>query len=209
MLEDLISRETTAIAGLWVRERASACDLERRTFGGKFDDAGEAGLGSSTTRAGLLVGGRWVNTSVRTPAPAATFGSLPRCDVKRRALGQRSCLAQKEVGAVGKAMKGIAGSAVSRVGEGATLGADTQAVGLEAMLDRDCLDDDVAARDLSALSKFVGCEDGLLVLETPAYRRAHRGAPTGLAEDGQRSRTVSGAERQGMDSQREVGPVIG
>jgi hypothetical protein len=80
--------------------------------------------------------------------------------VKRRVLGQRSRLAEKDVRAVGKAMERFAGPVVSRVREGATLGADTQAVGLQAMLDCDRLDDDVAARDLKAVPELVGCEDG-------------------------------------------------
>lgn len=137
------------------------------------------------------------------------FARLARGYVEWRVLGKGSDLAEEEVRAFGKAVKRFARPAVSRVGEGVTRGADTESVGLEAVLDRDRLDNDVAARDLKAVPQFVCCEHGLRVFETPTYRRAHRGAPTGRAEDGQRRRPVSGAEGQGMDGQRKVGPVVG
>ena len=195
--------------GLCKCEWASAPDLERCTFGGKFDGAVEAGLGE-LDRPRPIAGRRQMGQHQHSHArPGGDLGRLPRCDVKRRVLGQRSRLAEEQVRAVSKTMKRFAGSAISRVGEGSTLRADTQAVGFEAMLDGDRFDNDVAARNLKAVPELVGCEDGLLVLETPAHRRAHRGAPTGRAEDGQRRRPVSGAERQGMDGQRKVGPVIG
>jgi hypothetical protein len=81
---------------------------------------------------------------------------LPRCDMERRVLGQRSDLAEEEVRAVGKAVDRFGRPAVSRVREGVTWRADTQAVGLEAMLDRDRLDDDLASPDLNAVPELVG-----------------------------------------------------
>jgi hypothetical protein len=189
--------------------RSDIPNLECGTFGGKRDRPREAILGQ-LDRPRRIAGRRQMGQYQHShTCSSSDLARLSRGNVKWRVLGKRSDFTEEQVRAFGKAVERFAGPAVSRVGKGVPRGTDTETVGLEAMFDRDRLDQDAGVRDLKAVPQFVCCENGLGVLETPKNRRAHRSGPTGRSEDGQRRRAASGTEGQGMDGQRKVGPVIG